>query len=136
MSNIDPYHSDSGRTWKWCIEVVLCIPQSSSITGASPLDYVMSYPGHSLMWFGSYSSAGMLSVYSTAPAVWAIQTIRLQIIYIYIYIYIYIICKRIVCIAQTAGAIEYTDSISTDIYIYIYICVCVCVCVCTCVEKW
>ena len=29
-------------------EGVLCIPQSSSITGTSPLDCLVSYPGHSL----------------------------------------------------------------------------------------
>ena len=29
-------------------EGVLCIPQSSRITGASPSDCLMSYPGHSL----------------------------------------------------------------------------------------
>ena len=46
-------------------EEVLCIPQSSSITGTSP----MSSPGHSLG--GSYSSADVQSVYSTAPANWA-----------------------------------------------------------------
>ena len=29
-------------------EGVLCIPQSSSITGTSPSDCLVSYPGHSL----------------------------------------------------------------------------------------
>ena len=29
-------------------EGVLCIPQSSSITGTSPSDYLVSYPRHSL----------------------------------------------------------------------------------------
>ena len=29
-------------------EVVLCIPQSFSVTGTSPLDCLVSYPGHSL----------------------------------------------------------------------------------------
>ena len=29
--------------------MVLCIPQSSSITGASPLDSLMSYPGYSFI---------------------------------------------------------------------------------------
>ena len=45
---------------------VLCIPQSSSITGASPSDCLVSYLGHSLE--ESYFSAEMQSVYSTAPA--------------------------------------------------------------------
>ena len=44
---------------------VLCILQSSSITGASPSDCLVSYPGHSLR--ESYPSAGN-SVYSAAPA--------------------------------------------------------------------
>ena len=42
------------------------IPQSSSITEASPSDYLVSYPGHSLG--ESYPSAEMQSVYSAAPA--------------------------------------------------------------------
>ena len=38
-----------------CNEGVHCIPQSSSITGTSPSDYLVSYPGY---FFGkSYSSA-------------------------------------------------------------------------------
>ena len=44
---------------------VLHIPQSSSITEASPSDYLVSYPGHSLGEL--YSSAEMQSVYSIAP---------------------------------------------------------------------
>ena len=53
-------------------EGVLCIPQSSSITGTSSLDCLVSYSGHSLG--GSYSSAEMQSVYSTAPDDWAIDS--------------------------------------------------------------
>ena len=47
-------------------EGVLHIPQSSSTAGTSPSDCLVSYPGHSLG--GSYPSAEMQSVYSTAPA--------------------------------------------------------------------
>ena len=43
---------------------VLCIPQSSSITGVSPSDYLVSYTGHSLE--ESYPFAEMQSLYSTA----------------------------------------------------------------------
>ena len=50
-------------------EGVLHIPQSSGITGTSPSDCLVSYPGHSLR--ESYSSAKKQSVYSTAPAYWA-----------------------------------------------------------------
>ena len=50
-------------------EGVLRIPQSSSTAGTSPSDCLVSYPGHSLV--GSYSSAEVQSVYSTAPAEWA-----------------------------------------------------------------
>ena len=39
-----------------------------SKTGASPSDCLMSYPEHSLLGGGSYSSAEMQSAYSTAPA--------------------------------------------------------------------
>ena len=47
-------------------EGVLRIPQISSITGTSPSDCFVSYPGHELE-VGSYTSAEVLSVYSTAP---------------------------------------------------------------------
>ena len=50
-------------------EGVLRIPQSSSKTGTSPSDCLVSYPGHS--WGGSYPSAEKQSMYSTAPADWA-----------------------------------------------------------------
>ena len=46
------------------------IPQNYSITGASPSDRFVSYPGHSLGEF--YPSAEMQSVYSTASTDWAI----------------------------------------------------------------
>ena len=50
-------------------EGVLRIPQSSSTAGTSPSDCLVSYPGH---WLGgSYPSAEVQSVYSTAPADWA-----------------------------------------------------------------
>ena len=48
---------------------ILPIPQSSSITGTSPSDCIASY--QDTRWGevgGSYSSAEMQSVYSTAPA--------------------------------------------------------------------
>ena len=47
-------------------ERVLCIPQSSDITGISPSDCLVSYPQHSLV--GSYPSAVKQSVYSTVPS--------------------------------------------------------------------
>ena len=55
-------------------EGVLRIPQSSCITGTSPSDCLVSYPGHSFGVF--YSSAEVQSVYSTAPADWAIENHR------------------------------------------------------------
>ena len=48
---------------------VLCIPQSSCITRASPSDCFVSLSGHSLG--KSYPSAKMQSVYSAVPADWA-----------------------------------------------------------------
>ena len=62
---------------------VLYIPQSSSITGTSPSDCLVSYPGHSLGEF--YPFAEVQLMYSTAPADWAIhrvnvKTVLLQII--------------------------------------------------------
>ena len=56
-------------------EWLLCIPQSSNITGASPSDCLVSYPAHTLG--ESYSSAVIQSVYSTASADRAIQTFRI-----------------------------------------------------------
>ena len=50
-------------------EGVLCISQSSSITGTLLLDCLVSYPGHLLV--ESYPSTKMQSVYSTTPADWA-----------------------------------------------------------------
>ena len=50
-------------------EEVLRIPQNISITGVSPTDSLVSYPGRSLG--ESYTSTEMKSVYSTTPAGWA-----------------------------------------------------------------
>ena len=50
-------------------EEVLRIPQSSSITGVSPSNCLVSYPGHSLG--DSYPSAEIQLVYSIAPSDWA-----------------------------------------------------------------
>ena len=47
---------------------VHCIPQSSSITEASPSDCLVSYPGYLLE--KSYLSAEMQSVYSATPVDW------------------------------------------------------------------
>ena len=47
-------------------EGVLRILQISSITGTSPLDCLMLYPGHLLG--ESYTSAKMQSMYSNVPA--------------------------------------------------------------------
>ena len=57
-------------------EEILRIPQSSSIAGTSPSDYLVTYPGHSLGGGGSYPSAEVQSVYSTAPADWARELSR------------------------------------------------------------
>ena len=55
---------------------VLCIPQSSVITETSPSDCLVLYPKNSLG--ESYSSAKMQSVYSTAPADRAMQSLVLR----------------------------------------------------------
>ena len=57
-------------------ERVLCIPQSPSITGTSPSDCLVLYPGHFLG--GLTHSAEVQSVYSTAPADWAIHKIHVK----------------------------------------------------------
>ena len=48
---------------------VLWIPQSSSITEASPSDCLVSYPGHSLA--ESYPYVEIQGVYTAAPVNWA-----------------------------------------------------------------
>ena len=49
-------------------EEEFCIPQSSSITEALPLDCLVSYPGHPLVEFNP--SAEVQSVYSTTSVDW------------------------------------------------------------------
>ena len=51
-------------------EGLLRIPQSSSTAGTSSSDCLVSYLGHSFGG-GSYPSAEVQPVYSTAPADWA-----------------------------------------------------------------
>ena len=64
-SGQDRHESDSN-------EGVLSISQSSSITGASPSDSLVSYKVHSLG--ESYPLSEMQSVYSAAQADWANRT--------------------------------------------------------------
>ena len=52
-------------------EEVLCIPQSSSFTGATPSDSFVSYPRHSLG--ESYTCAQMQSMYWQPQLIWAID---------------------------------------------------------------
>ena len=67
-------------------EGVLRIPQSSSIAGTSPSDCLVSYAGHSLVGGGSYPSAEVQSVYSTAPADWA-KDLGFFMLYTYSFVY-------------------------------------------------
>ena len=53
-----------------CNEGVLRIPQSSSITEASPSDFLVSY--QDALW-GSLASAEMQSVYSATQSDWVIS---------------------------------------------------------------
>ena len=55
-------------------EGVLHIPQSSSITGSSSSDCLVSY--QDTRCGGAYPSAEKHSVYSTAPADWAPWTLK------------------------------------------------------------
>ena len=56
-------------------EGVLHIPHSPSITGTSPSDFIVSYPGHS---WGGYPCAELQSVYSTVPTDWAIDRVNVK----------------------------------------------------------
>ena len=49
-------------------EGVLCIPQNSSITGTSPSDYLVSYPGHSLGEFYSSTRLGNHTALYISPS--------------------------------------------------------------------
>ena len=62
-----------GQSWPGSEEneEVLRIPQSSSITGISPSDCLVSYAGDLLVGSGTYPCAEMRSVYSTVPVDWA-----------------------------------------------------------------
>ena len=63
---------------------VFCILQSSSISGTSQSDCLVTYLGYSLVG-GTYSASEMQSVYSLAPANWAKGFVKLfNGIYIYI----------------------------------------------------
>ena len=72
-------------------EGVLRIPQ-----GPSPSDCLVSYPEHSL-GRGSYPSAEVQSVYSSAPAGWAINIKNLPVNGDFFYSYIHI-CMHTYCI--------------------------------------
>ena len=65
-------------------EGVLRVPQSSNITGTSPSDCLVSYPGYSL-GVGSYPSSEVQLVYSTAITDWEI---------------IYLCTNRITCVSN------------------------------------
>ena len=71
----------SGQNKPWSVrnKRILCIPQTSSITRASPSDCFVSYSGYSMEKY--YPSAEMQSVYSTASADWATNSC-VKIIYI------------------------------------------------------
>ena len=64
-------------------EGVLCIPQSSSTIGTTPSDCLVSYSGHSPVGMGYYLFAEMQSVYSTAPANWAMERRKMLINFYY-----------------------------------------------------
>ena len=63
-------HSEPGSD---CNKEFLGIPQTSCINGDSLSDFLVSYQGHSLG--ESYPFAEMQSVYSAAPADWAVRSI-------------------------------------------------------------
>ena len=78
---LDPikfFHSGQSGSGSNGSEGVHCIPQSSSITEASASDCLVSYLGHSLE--ESYPSAEMQSMYSTAPAEWALHSSNLCLV--------------------------------------------------------
>ena len=73
---------------------LLRIPQSSSITEASPSDSLMSYPRHSFGEF--YTSAEMESVYCIVSADWVTEIWRFGFVYLvahftFVYNYVYLV---------------------------------------------
>ena len=69
---------------------VLYIPQSYKITGASPSDCLVSYPGHS---GESYPFVEMQSMYSAAPADWASSCKKFTEICMYIWA-TWVLCRK------------------------------------------
>ena len=67
--------------WTDSNKELLRIPQRSSITGNSPLDRLIPYPGE------SYLSAEMQSVYSAAPADWV--RIPQEVVWIYLFYFLF-----------------------------------------------
>ena len=63
---------DISGPWSDGNEGLLRIPQSSSITGASSSDYLVSYIS-CIRWGWFYTPTEMQSVYSTVPVVWVIE---------------------------------------------------------------
>ena len=77
-------------------EGALRIPQSFSITGASPSDLLVSNTGHSFV--GSYLSAEKLSVSSTVPADWAKLSRKSSVsppVIVYKILFLLISCKTL-----------------------------------------
>ena len=78
-------------------EGVLCILQSSSITGTSPSDCLVSYPEHSLGEV-SYISAEKQSAYSNASANWAIKSFKkISCHQLFLHFCVYCSCNYLLC---------------------------------------
>ena len=79
-------------------ERVLCI------TGTLPSDCLMLYLGYTLGWGGSYPSAEVQLVYSTAPADWAIISV-LSVLFVTRKdkILVYLVWKKIRFLLKISG---------------------------------
>ena len=110
-------------------EGVLRIPKSSSITGASPSNWLMLYPGY-LFGRRSYSSAEMQSMYSTAPSDWAMQWKGLEPNH-----QMQFSVKSRLLIGEGLTTLQRCSWCIVQPPLTQHVCMCVCVCVCTCVLN-
>ena len=102
-------------TWQWCQWRGIPHSPKLQITGATPSDCLVSYPGHLLGW--------MQSVYFTAPAKWAVSHLgHCNLIFTYIMVHCpfdVIACWLVWFMAHYL--LWVTNAKFCDIYIYIYI---------------
>ena len=118
-------------------EGVLCIPQSSSITRASPSDYLVSY--HYTHWCGGFTSLQRCIQCILLPQLTGPRYITVHMC-VHMYICVHMYMCAYVCICMYIGICEHIYvciclcmHVHMNMWAYMY--VCICVCVYTCMHK-